>query len=141
MKFWDTSAIVPLCVTEPATSTVRKLTDADPSLVVWWASRTECISAFARRRRAGHLSLATEQHAGEILAVLAAAWSEIQPSDALRGRAERLLGVHAIRAADAFQLAAALLWTQGETHGHHFVSFDTRLRVAAAGEGFSTLPQ
>lgn len=140
MKFWDTSAIVPLCVTEPATSTVRKLTDADPSLVVWWASRAECVSAFARRRREGHLSRATEQHAGDVLAVLAAAWSEIQPSDALRARAERLLGVHPVRAADAFQLAAALLWTQGETRGQHFVSFDSRLRAAAAGEGFSILP-
>lgn len=140
MRFWDTSAIVPLCITEPATSTVRKLTDTDPSLVVWWASRTECISAFARRRREGHLSLATEQHAGEVLALLATAWSEIQPSDTLRDRAERLLGVHAVRAADAFQLAAALLWTQGATRGHHFVSFDARLRAAAAGEGFSVLP-
>lgn len=141
MKFWDTSAIVPLCVTEPATATVRQITDADPSLVVWWASRTECISAFARRRREGYLSVSTESRAGELLAVLSAAWSEIQPSDSLRSRAERLLGVHPLRAADAFQLAAALLWSQGETRGHHFVSFDQRLRTAAAQEGFSILPE
>lgn len=141
MKFWDTSAIVPLCVTEPATAAVRKLTDSDPSLVVWWASRTECISAVARRRREGHLSLSTERRAGELLTALSAAWSVIQPSDALRSRAERLLGVHPLRAADAFQLAAALLWSQGETWGHHVVSFDQRVREAAAKEGFSVLPE
>lgn len=140
MRFWDTSAVVPLCVTEPATATVRAIVDADPALIVWWATRTECVSAFARRRREGLLSLATEQQAGALLATLATVWSEIQPSEGLRARAERLLGVHSIRAADAFQLAAALLWTQGATRGHHFVSFDQRLREAAAQEGFSILP-
>jgi predicted nucleic acid-binding protein len=140
VKFWDTSAIVPLCVIEPATRAVREITDADPALVVWWASRTECISAFTRRRREGHLDELTERHAHDILIVLAGAWAEIQPNDALRARAERLLGVHAIRAADAFQLAAALLWSQGDTRGHDFVSFDQRLREAAAREGFSIQP-
>lgn len=140
MKFWDTSAIVPLCVNEPATRIVREITNADPALVVWWASRTECVSAFARRRREGHLDLTTERHAHDVLTLLAAAWAEIQPNDALRARAERLLGVHAIRSADAFQLAAALLWTQGDTRGHEFICFDERLRNAAAGEGFSIRP-
>jgi hypothetical protein len=82
-----------------------------------------------------------ERHAGEVLAVLSTAWSEMQPSDGLRRRAERLLGVHALRAADACQLAAALLWSQGETRGHAFVSFGQRLRDAAAREGFSILPE
>ncbi|MFN8640506.1 MAG: type II toxin-antitoxin system VapC family toxin [Candidatus Binatia bacterium] len=56
MTFWDTSAIVPLCVIEPATARVRSLATADPSRVVWWATRTECLSAMARRRRDGQLS-------------------------------------------------------------------------------------
>jgi predicted nucleic acid-binding protein len=141
VRFWDTSAIVPLCVIEPATAAVRALTASDPSLVVWWASRTECMSAFARRRREGHLGGATEQRARDLLSELSIAWSEIQPSDSLRARAERLVGVHPVRAADAFQLAAALLWTQGDTSGRQFVSFDQRLRQAAAGEGFSVLPK
>lgn len=140
MRFWDTSALVPLCVTEPATAAVRPLLDADPSLIVWWGSRSECTSAFARRRREGALGRAAERQAGDVLVLLATAWSEIQPSDAVRNRAERLLGVQALRAADAFQLAAALLWSQGETRGHGFVSFDDRLRAAASGEGFETLP-
>ena len=45
-----------------------------------------------------------------------------------------------LRAADAFQLAAALLWSRGETHDHEFLSFDEHLRDAAAREGFAILP-
>jgi predicted nucleic acid-binding protein len=49
--------------------------------------------------------------------------------------------VHALRAADAFQLAAALLWSRGKTTGREFVSFDDRLREAAVREGFDMLPR
>jgi uncharacterized protein len=140
VRFWDTSAIVPLCVAEPATRRVRQLAELDPSLVVWWATRTECVSALARRRRDGHLTAAAEQHAHRALTALAAAWSEVLPSDPLRFRAERLLSVHPLRAADGFQLAAALLWSRGETAAHAVVSFDERLREAARREGFQVLP-
>jgi uncharacterized protein with PIN domain len=141
VRFWDTSAVVPLCVVEPATPQVRQLVAHDPSLVVWWATRTECISALTRRRRDGHLSAQTEQRARRALSALAAEWSEVLPSDPLRLRSERLLAVHALRAADAFQLAAALLWSRGDTGAHAVVSFDERLREAARCEGFQVLPE
>ena len=48
MRFWDTSAIVPVCVAEPASAKVRRLVEEDPSIVVWWATRVECLSALAR---------------------------------------------------------------------------------------------
>jgi len=140
VRFWDTSALVSLCVVEPVTPDVRRLLDEDSSLIVWWATRTECVSAFARRRREGHLTAATERSAGAVLAALSEAWTEVLPSDPLRSRAERLLGVHALRAADAFQLSAALLWSQGETGGRELVAFDERLREAAEREGFSVRP-
>lgn len=57
MKFWDTSAVVPLCVTEPASATVKSILSGDSSVVVWWATRTECVSAFMRQRREGSLSM------------------------------------------------------------------------------------
>jgi hypothetical protein len=140
VKFWDTSAIVPLCVIEPATVRVRGVVDADPVLVVWWATRTECVSALSRLRREGVLRAADEREARGALDVLATAWSEILPSEPLRRRAERLLAVHALRAADAFQLAAALLWSRGGTSDRAVVSLDDRLREAAAREGFRVLP-
>ena len=140
MKFWDTSAIVPLCVSEPATPGVRRIASADTALVVWWATRTECVSAFARRRREGQLAASAERQARRVLLALAAEWSEVLPGDPVRERAERLLGVHPLRAADAFQLAAALVWSRGETRACTIVSFDERLRAAAEREGFSVLP-
>jgi len=141
VRFWDTSAIVPLCVTEPASAQVRRLAEEDPSVVVWWATRVECLSALTRRRRDGRLGAPAEAQARRVLLALAAAWSEVIPSERLRQRTERLPSVHVLRAADAFQLAAALLWSRGETSGEAFVSFDERLREAAGREGFRILPE
>ena len=140
MRFWDTSAIVPVCVAEPASAKVRRLVEEDPSIVVWWATRVECLSALARRRREGRLAALAEAQARQVLLALAGVWSEIVPSERLRQRTERLLSLHALRASDAFQLAAALLWSRGETTGEAFVSFDERLREAAGREGFRILP-
>jgi uncharacterized protein len=140
VKFWDTSAVVPLCVNEPGSATVKAILVKDPSMVVWWATRTECISAFMRQVREGDLSVADERQAREVLGTLVQAWIEVQPSGTVRGTAERLLAVHPLRAADAFQLAATLLWCQGQTAGMVLVSFDTRLREAGYKEGFSLLP-
>jgi hypothetical protein len=140
VKFWDTSAIVPLCVEEPTTATLRRLADGDSGLVVWWSTRTECISALARRGRERHIKAATEARARRVLRELVAVWSEVLPSEVVRQRTERLLAVHALRSADAFQLAAALLWSQGRTSAHGFVCLDDRLRGAATREGFDVLP-
>jgi hypothetical protein len=140
VRFWDPSAVVPLCVVEPATAQVRRLSEEDGALVAWWTTRTECISALARRRREGGIGAAVEERARAILASLAASWSEVLPSEAVRERAERLLGAHPLRAADGLQLAAALVWSRERTRGQAFVCFDERLRAAAAREGFSVLP-
>lgn len=140
MKFWDTSAIVPLCVNEPDSSTVKAILVKDPPIVVWWATRTECVSALMRQVRDGSLSVAGERQAHQVLGTLARVWTEIQPSETLRETAERLLAVHPLRAADAFQLAAALHWCQRQTGDMALVSFDTRLREAGYKEGFTLLP-
>lgn len=93
MKFWDSSAIVILCVKEPSSDTVRSLLAEDRSLVIWWATRVECVSTFMRQVRAGALSAVRERQARQVLATLARSWIEIQPTEALRGTAERLLAV------------------------------------------------
>lgn len=56
MKFWDSSAVASLCVREPGSAAVRAALSADPAVVVWWATRTECVSALVRRAREGHLT-------------------------------------------------------------------------------------
>lgn len=141
MKFWDTSAVVSLCVSEPASAAVKPVLHDDSSIVVWWATRTECVSAFRRQWREGVLKAEGEAQARKILETLAASWTEMQPATGLRDTAERLLAVHSLRAAGAFQLAAALRWCRGETKEAALVSFDTRLRDAAAKEGFAVLPE
>ncbi|HZA56707.1 MAG TPA: type II toxin-antitoxin system VapC family toxin [Candidatus Udaeobacter sp.] len=140
MKFWDTSAIVSLCVTEPASATLKSILSRDASVVVWWATRTECVSAFMRQSREGGLSRESERQARQVLGLLTGAWTEVQPSETLRATAERLLAVHPLRAADAFQLGAALHWCQRQTTNKELVSFDTRLRAAGHKEGFTLLP-
>jgi hypothetical protein len=140
VKFWDTSAIVPLCVAEPSSASVKSILSKDPSIVVWWATRTECVSAFMRQRREGGLNMQSERQARQLLGLLAATWSEVQPSDMLRATAERLLAAHPLRAADALQLAAALLWGQRQTANRELVTFDIRLREAGRREGFRVLP-
>jgi len=112
----------------------------DAELVVWWTTRTECVSAFVRRAREDDLTAAGERQARDVLEALAAAWTEVLPSEPLRASTERLLAVHPLRAADAFQLAAALAWCQGHPTGRALVTFDIRLGAAGRREGFAILP-
>jgi uncharacterized protein len=140
MRFWDSSAIIPLCLREANTSTMKNLLKADEDMVVWWATRVECLSALSRRKREGALPAESERKAGSILHVLAAGWSEVQPTEVLRRRAERLIAVHPLRAADAFQLAGALVWAQDSPQGLEVVCLDRNLREAARKEGFGVVP-
>jgi len=80
------------------------------------------------------------RQAREALTTLAEGWSEIQPPELVRHRAEGLLMIHSLRAADALQLAAALLWAEEATLGAEFVCLDQYLRDAAFKEGFTVLP-
>jgi len=140
MRFWDSSAIVSLCMEEPESEKLRALAEKDEDLFVWWATRVECVSALARRHREGGLTAQAERNARSALSVLAKDWSEVQPSEPLRHRAERLLMVHSLRTADALQLAAALIWTEEATSGAEFVCLDQNLRESALKEGFTVLP-
>jgi predicted nucleic acid-binding protein len=137
VRFWDASALVPLCIEQPLSKRARELHDEDPELVVWWGSVVECASAIARLHREGGLTDAHEASARTLLSALRASWFELQPGDAMREQALRLLRLHPLRAADTLQLAAALEWA-GSPPAEAFVSFDTRLRSAAQREGFPT---
>lgn len=140
MKFWDASALIPLCLDELQTASLRKLAEEDEAIAAWWATPVECYSAFARLRREDLLTTMEEEQARAVLTALAAEWTEIEPSRVVREQAGRALLLHPLRAADALQLAAALVWSRGQTTGHHFVCLDQRLREAARREGFTLLP-
>jgi hypothetical protein len=57
----------------------------------------------------------------------------------VRRTAERLLRTHPLRAADALQLAAALIAADHDPTSLAIVCLDERLRVAARREGFIVL--
>jgi uncharacterized protein len=51
-----------------------------------------------------------------------------------------VLATHALRAAEALQVAAALTWCDESPRGERFVCLDERLKQAARREGFDVLP-
>ena len=140
MKFWDASAIIPLCLDEPWTPFLLQSLAEDGLMIVWWGSLVACWSAFARLRREGLFDTRDEEQARAILARLVTAWTEVLLSQAVRDHTARALQRHPLRAADALQLAAALVWVQGQPSGQPFVCLDHRLRAAAQREGFLLIP-
>ena len=136
MRFWDSSALVPLLVAEPSSAMVMAEYERDPEIIAWWASEVECVSALARLEREGSLSSASMSTALGRLAALAQSWRLIEPVARARQTAIRLLRVHPLRAADALQLAAALAAAEDQPQTLGFVTLDDRLAQAAEREGF-----
>jgi predicted nucleic acid-binding protein len=139
MRYWDTSAILPLLVDEPSRERVLDLYQDDPQIVAWWATSVEIASAVSRRERENSITAEDADAALGAVRRLAAAWHEVVPSDAVRRTAERLLRVHALRAADSLQLAAALIAANHDPTTLDMVCFDGRLTAAARREGFTVI--
>lgn len=76
MRFWDSSAIIPLLVEERSTASAFEYYQAHPDMVAWWASAVECTSALARLEREGKLDTRSVTQA-------------MQQLEALAGRVER----------------------------------------------------
>ncbi len=108
-------------------------------MLVWWGSGVECVSALARRERDGSLDDRVLTFALHRLQRLASNWHEVDPSDAIRETAARFVRVHPLRAADAFQLAAAHLAAEQRPASLTIVTLDERLAGAARKEGFAVL--
>lgn len=141
MKFWDSSAIVPLCTQEPSSDRLKATLRDDPSMTVWWATPVEMASALARRRREEDAPTREHEKTRARARVLARGWNCIDASAHVRDLAMRLLRVHPLRAGDALQLAAALVWAENSPVDHEFVCLDRRLSEAAALEGFVVVPR
>ena len=138
MKFWDSSAVVPLLVPEVMSRPLQRLYDADPVMFAWWGTEIECTSALARRHRLGQLREDVVSEALVRLDGLRMGWHEVEPGDEVRESAKRLLRVHDLRTADALQLAAAFFAAEARPSTLEFVSLDDRLVAAARREGFPT---
>jgi predicted nucleic acid-binding protein len=136
--FWDASALLPLCVHEITSRQAQsQLRQSMP--VVWWASAVEVHSAIARLRRLGKLKDVDKKGALSRLDMLSRGWKEILPSDTLRKLSTQLLETYELRAADSFQLAAALTWCQQRPGRRTFICADQRLSKSAAVAGFAVV--
>jgi len=87
MRFWDSSALVPLCAPETQTPELQQLRRHDPRIVVWWAARIECLSAVQRLIRMGQLDMAG---GAAVHACLASLWpyvARVAPTENVLSRA------------------------------------------------------
>lgn len=136
--FWDSSALVLLCVQQPGTPQAEAWAERY-TLTVWWAARVEMSSAIARLHRFGTLHLAARVAAMEDIQFVSESWREISPADEVRDLAIAVLDRYPLRAADSLQLAAALIWCRNRPAGRTFICADDRLCDAAAQAGFTVL--
>jgi hypothetical protein len=108
-------------------------------MVVWSLTRTEMTSALWRRCRGGDIASADMPRAIARVHALAKRWTEVTDLDLVRDRAERLLAVHTLRAADALQLGAALIAVGDRPRDREMIAADGDLVIAARAEGFTVL--
>jgi len=109
-------------------------------MAVWALTPLEVHSALWRRRRHAEIEVRAQAAAEDALLELEGAWSIVADVTQVDRRARRLLATHTLRAADAAQLAAALVACDERPERLPFVTLDERLAEAARREGFSVLP-
>jgi predicted nucleic acid-binding protein len=137
--FWDTSALVPLCCFQPQSTQARHAARTYNRQVVWWGTVIEAVSSLNRLTREGTFNTKESSQAFARLDYLRGRWNEVQPTEEVRDRAERLLRIHKLRAADALQLAAALVWCGDHPQGRALIGADGNLSDAAGAEGFTVI--
>lgn len=140
MRFWETSALVPLVVAEAESQRVRSLLEEDPRIVTWAWTAVELTSAVERRVRQGELTREQRRVTLRRFAALAEVWDEVMDVSAVRRHALAVLARHPLRAADAAQLGAALTVAAELATPLGFVCLDERLLDAAEREGLLPLP-
>lgn len=140
MRFWDTSALVPLLVPEQRSVGLAALALEDSATFVAWVTRVELTSALTRRQRSGELSISEAALLEERGSNIIDTWREVKPDDELRESARRFVRLHALRAQDALQLASAWSACRARAGNLEFICLDDRLRGAAQREGFRLRP-
>jgi predicted nucleic acid-binding protein len=135
VKYWDSSALVPLFVAEGRTAEMLALLEADPYVLVSFLTPTEVRSAIRRRSR-----YALPSHAGPLVLTdaLASNWHVMTVYAEILKAAQTVVDIHGLRASDAIQLAGALVASPARKIP--FVTADEELKAAARAEGFPVLP-
>ena len=136
MRFWDSSALIPLLVAQTGSTRVDGWLEEDSELAIWTLTVVEISSALQRMLREGSIADAFGREAERRAEDLAQASHVVVAVDQVKTQAQRLLRLHPLRAADALQLAAALEWARGRPNGRVLHTLDVRLATAARREGF-----
>ena len=139
IAFWDTSAIIPLCVFQGATPAARRIHIDLPTKIIWWGTVVEVRSSFARLKKAGELNESNFEIAAAKWQGIANRSRIVPPTSRLLEIASELPEDYGIRSLDAFQLAAALVWCSERPRNRPFVCADKRLGDAAGDAGFDVV--
>lgn len=139
MRFWDSSAVLPLLVPDLRSAALIELFQDDSAIAVWWATPIECTSALGRLEREKRLTTAGAAVASQRLLEASKGWTEVPPVERVRDQATRTLRIHPLGAAGALQLAAAIVLADYEPKTLPFVTLDQQLAQAAVREGFEVL--
>jgi hypothetical protein len=134
--FWDSSALIPLCVRQKQTDPAKTFY-IGYGIAIWWATPVEIMSGLTRLERMNEIGrdqfLAGKQRAQS----LAKIWDSVSPSSTILAQAHSLLELYPLRAADALQLAAAMEYFEYSPKSNVFITADQRLAYPAARCGFS----
>jgi uncharacterized protein len=140
MRFWDSTALVPLIVAQPTSATVDQWFAADAAIAVWTLTSVELASAVARLLRERSMDDSAAHKAEGRIDQLMGSCHAVIDVEAVKAQARRLR-VHPLRAADALQLGAAGEWAINRPAERVFHTFDGRLAIAARREGFRVVPE
>jgi uncharacterized protein len=139
MRYWDASALLPVLIDEPGTSLARGWLAEDGEVCTWAWTEVEIASAIERRAREGRLSAAGRRAALRDTKAVVSSAHEVVDLLAVKRKAVPLLARHSLRAADAAQLASALVVADAGGASIPFVCLDRRLAEAASREGLDVL--
>ena len=137
MRFWDSSAVVPLLVEQKPSPRVSAWVTEDDTMVLWTLTPVEVVSALGRLVREEALREEVARAAEVRMEELVRTCHVIVDVGAVKSLATRLLRLHSLRAFDALQLGAALHWAEGHPQGRTLHTLDGRLAMAALREGFA----
>lgn len=105
--YFDTSAFVPLLVTEPGTSLARELWDSADEVVTTRLLYVEAAAALARARRMGRITARNRRTAVDSLDELWRDFRVIEIDEVVIRRAAELADRYALRGYDAVHCASA----------------------------------
>ena len=137
MSFWDSSAIVPLCIYETSSPTAVRIWRQFEENVIAWNTPIEVVSAFARIAREGKISEQRKREAEFIFASIEQSSTIILPETRVIQLARTYPDKYGLKAGDCIQLASAMVWCNETPKNKDFVCGDARLLKAAESDGFT----